>query len=263
MNLRGTLALAVVGLALVVAELVQRTLVQGAVVLFPRRRHRILAAWQQLMARFVLGSIRLLGGARFGDIPRIPGGSDVLILMNHQSLLDIPLVIRAVRPTYPRIVTRERYAHGKPLISHMVRLYQYPTVNPGATSKSGLEQLGRTAADTAVPIAIYPEGTRTRDGEIRSFKRGGLKAILAERSWQVWIVTVDGYWECARLADFRANVSGIRGRMQAAGPFPSPSPDAGEQSVEDFIDEMHGRMVGDLAALRTATRKEIKGAGQP
>ena len=250
MNLRGNLTLAVVGLGLVLAELVQRTFIQVGVVLFHRRRHRILAAWQQLMARFVLGSIRHLGGARFDDIPRIPGGSDVLILMNHQSLLDIPLVVRSVRPTYPRIVTRERYAHGKPLISHMVRLYQYPTVNPGATAKSDLARLENEARNTPVPIVIYPEGSRTRDGELRPFKRGGLTSIVGAKQWQIWVVTVDGYWQCAKLKDFTASVSGIRGRIHASGPYSAPPPGSSTEEIDAFVDTMRKRMDADLQALR-------------
>ena len=53
-------------------------------------------------------------------------------LMNHQSLFDIPLVVQSVVRGYPRIVTRQRYSRSIPLISHMVKLYQYPVVAPSA-----------------------------------------------------------------------------------------------------------------------------------
>jgi len=171
--------------------------------------------------------------------------------MNHQSLMDIPLIVRAMAPGYPRIVTRERYANGKPLISHMVRLYQYPTVNPRATVRSDLRRLTEAAAESPVPVVIYPEGTRTRDGEIGKFKRNGLRAILAGRSWEVWVVTVDGYWECARLEDFREKVSQIRGKMRVDGPFQSPAPDADPAGLDDFMDEMRDAMKAGLAALRS------------
>ena len=206
--------------------------------------------WQQGIASTVLGLVRFVGGARIGDIPQLPSGSGVLILMNHQSLLDIPLVVRSVRPGYPRIITRARYASGKPLISHMLKLYQYPLVDPRATVRSDLERLAQTAAESPVPMVIYPEGTRTRNGSLGRFKRSGLKAILDARSWEVWLVTADGYWQCAKLEDFRESVSSIRGTMTADGPWKSPGPGADPTEMEAFIRDMEARMGHALEDLR-------------
>lgn len=247
LKIRGTLTIGAVGLALAACDLIQRTLVAGLVRIAPSRRERILAAWQQGMARLVLGSARTLGGAHFGAIPQLPARPGVLVLMNHQSLLDIPLVVRALEGSYPRIVTRARYARGKPLISHMVRLYQYPTVQPGATVRGHVQTLGEAASESPVPVVIFPEGTRTRDGEIGSFKRAGLQALLAARPWEVWILVADGTWQAARLVDFLENVSTIRATLTAVGPFTWSDPTADPAA---FIGELHGRMVEALEALR-------------
>jgi 1-acyl-sn-glycerol-3-phosphate acyltransferase len=202
------------------------------------------------MARMMLGAVTLVGGARVAGIPKIPSRKGVLVLMNHQSLLDIPLVVRSLRPGYPRIVTRDRYASGKPLISHMVRLYQYPTVNPRSTVRGDLDVLGDAVAGSPVPVVIFPEGTRTRSGDIRDFKRGGLRAILARGPWEVWIAVADGYWECARLQDFLEDVSTINGEMTVEGPFQAPAPGVPDGEMEDFIDQMETRMREMLAGLR-------------
>ena len=251
MKIRGILTVATASSALLVGEVIQRTLIVAAIRLFPSRRESILAFWQQALARIMLGSATIVGGARQREIPSIPGGPGTLVLMNHQSVMDIPLVVRAVRDTYPRIVTRVRYAHGKPLISHMIRLYQYPTVDPSATVRSGLDDLRKQTASSPVPVVIFPEGSRTRDGELGKFRRMGLRAILGGRSWQVWIVAVDGWWEVARLTDFIDNVSKVEGRMTAIGPFTSPEPG---ESVGAFIAEMERRMGGLFGELRGALR---------
>jgi 1-acyl-sn-glycerol-3-phosphate acyltransferase len=250
LKIRGTLSIAVAAMTLVVADVFQRTIISMAVFLFPRRRDAILASWQQCMARSMLWAVTRIGGATVGGIPNIPARDGVLVLMNHQSLIDIPLVVRSLRPSYPRIVTRERYASGKPLISHMVRLYQYPTVNPRSTVRGHLSGLGEETAGSPVPVVIFPEGTRTRDGEVGRFKRPGLRAILSGRSWEVWLAVADGYWQCARLKDFRSSVSDIHGSMTVDGPITSPDPDSGPEVIETFIDEMENRMGQMLSELR-------------
>ena len=247
MKIRGILTVATAASALLVGEVIQRTLIVAAIRLFPSRRESILAFWQQALARIMLGSATIVGGARQREIPSIPSGPGTLVLMNHQSVMDIPLVIRAMPHTYPRIVTRVRYAHGKPLISHMVRLYQYPTVDPGATVRSSLDDLRKQTASSPKPIVIFPEGSRTRDGALGKFRRMGLRAILGGRSWQVWIVAIDGWWEVARLTDFIDDVSNVEGRMSAIGPFTSPEPG---ESVGAFIAEMEQRMRRLFGELR-------------
>ena len=104
LKLRGYLTLGVIGAGLIVGEPLQRIVVAGLVRLFPSRRIVILTRWQRLLAHFILRTARMLGGARIQPPPAIPGGEGVLVLMNHQSVLDIPLVVAAL-PVHPRIVT--------------------------------------------------------------------------------------------------------------------------------------------------------------
>ena len=172
-------------------------------------------------------------------VPTKPG---VLVVMNHQSLLDIPLVVQTVADGgYPRIVTRQRYARWIPLISHMVRLYRYPVVNPSGTKEEirrSLEQIGELARESDVPLAVFPEGSRTKDGEIARFKRGALATILTTRSWTVYVFVADGFWRAAKYKDFLHNVRGVRGKVAHVGVFEWTDPGADpEPFIASRIDE--------------------------
>jgi len=262
-NVRGALTIVVLGLAFLVGDVVQRTLIAGAVRLFPRRRIRILSKWQHLWAAVCLGAVRHIGGATIDRPPRVEAGPGTLVVMNHQSVLDIPLVVAALRPMHPRIVTRSRYARGKPLISHMVRLYQYPTVDPRAMRRGDIVRVAEQAASSPVPVVIYPEGTRSRSGRIAPFRRAGLSAILAERRWEVVMVTIDGYWSLRTLDDFLKGSSRIEGHMRVDGPWPSPEPvgDVDDTREDPALVDFIERMEETMRAAITDMRGEDAGAG--
>jgi 1-acyl-sn-glycerol-3-phosphate acyltransferase len=172
--------------------------------------------------------------------------------MNHQSLFDIPLVIQTVQdPGYARIVTRKRYVERWiPVISHMVRLYQYPVVDPTANRdeiRESLDEMARAGAESAVPIAVFPEGTRTRDGEIGRFKKGGLSTLLAARPWTVYLFVVDGFWRSARFKDFVSGIADVNGKLEHVGTLEWTDPSADPTA---FIAEVRNMMKERLSAMR-------------
>jgi hypothetical protein len=247
LKLRGYLTLGFIGGGLILADPFQRIVIAGLARLLPAKRLAILTWWERLLAHFVIGSTRILGGAHIPPPPELPGREGVLVLMNHQSLLDIPLVVAALRPLHPRIITRARYMRGKPLISHMTRLYQYPEVDPRANARAQISAIAENGRTSPVPMMIFPEGHRTRDGEIGPWKEGGLRGLLGVRKWTVHLLVADGYWRSARIVDFVKNVSTVDGRAVALGPFEWTDPGA---DPEPFITEMRERMIAALASLR-------------
>jgi hypothetical protein len=122
-------------------------------------------------------------------------------------------------------------------------------VDPGAPIGPQTEALERVARETPHPLVLYPEGTRTRDGEVGAWKTGALRAILGARSWDVHLLVVDGFWRSARWSEFVSNVGRIRGRTTRMGPFRSPPPG---EDPEPFVSEMRARMCARLAAMRAA-----------
>jgi 1-acyl-sn-glycerol-3-phosphate acyltransferase len=191
------------------------------------------------------GSV-MLGGAQLGPRQPIPSHSGVLVIMNHQSLLDIPLVVRAMEGVYPRIVTRQRYTQGIPLISHMIRLCQYPLVDPKATVRGHLRGLEEAARNGETSLVIFPEGTRSADGSLGTWKRSGLRTLLSSRPWQVYVAVADGLWRARSLRDFMRDISSADIRMTHVGPFQcSPGDD-----VEAFVEAMQVQMQESLRSLR-------------
>ena len=158
----------------------------------------------------------------------------------------------ALVDAHPLIVTRKRYERWIPLISHLIRLYQYPVVDPTANAKdmkASLRQLRNAAKECDVPFVIFPEGTRTKDGEVGPFKTTGLKLVLKQRPWTVYVLVGDGFWKRAKLKDLLGGMDSIRGTLSVLGPFAWDDP---KGDPEAFAAEMRALMVERLAELRAA-----------
>lgn len=253
MKLRGYLALAIVCIGLLLTDIVQRLVITPWVLLRPSRRVPVLTGWINFMARLVTRPLVRIGGAHIPGPERlVPSGPGVLIFMNHQSLFDIPLVVQSVEGGYPRIVTRKRYGRWIPLISQMTRLYQYPLVDPSAnpgTMRKTYAELREVARTSDVPIVVFPEGTRSRDGSIGPFRKKGANLLLRARPWKVYVLVADGFWKQPRFRDFLGGIADIRGDVALAGTldWTDPKADAGP-----FLEQVRSLMETELARMRSA-----------
>lgn len=248
--IRGYVTLILVLLLLALSDPVQRFIIGPFVTLFPSKRTVVLTRWQKLMAAICTSPISFIGGVRFPPVPQVPTGPGRLILMNHQSVFDIPLVVRMVDGGYPRIITRRRYWKWIPLISHMLRLYQYLKVDPAANAsemRRQLEEIGEVARTSEFPIAVFPEGTRTKDGEIGRFRPRGLQTILKQRAWTVHVMVVDGFWERAKMMHFLRGMGDIRGSLKEIAVLEWTDPEA---ESDAFVRDIRERMVAALAEMR-------------
>jgi 1-acyl-sn-glycerol-3-phosphate acyltransferase len=212
--------------------------------------------------RFVAGlTLRVvaLSGARIEMPARIPCERPTLLVMNHQSLLDIPVAVRCLDRGALRFVTRRSYARGIPLVSHMLRLYECPLVEPRRPSREEVASLQRTAETTSTPLLIFPEGSRSRDGSIGPFKRAGLRAILGARAWSVYLVVGDGFWRCGALRDFAQNVGGIRGQVRWMGPLEPPRE---PEKLDEFITSIRDHILRIINDMRNSSEVIHEGSAR-
>ncbi|MEJ2722451.1 MAG: 1-acyl-sn-glycerol-3-phosphate acyltransferase, partial [bacterium] len=163
---------------------------------------------------------------------------------------DIPIAFWSVVGGYSRMITRERYRRGLPLISHMVRLYDHPTVRPGERMATEIHRLRELAKTSDRPIVIFPEGRRSHDGEIGRFRTAGLKTLLSARTWKVYAIVVDGLWRTTSVGDFVENVKSMRVKSEDLGPF-----DFNHETddADQFVADLERRMRSKLEAMRHPT----------
>jgi 1-acyl-sn-glycerol-3-phosphate acyltransferase len=261
LSLRGIATVSLVAIFFLVSDLFQRALVCPAARMLSGHGPAVHGRWQRFMSRTLFMILKRCGGA---DIPRpgrVPGGPGILILMNHQSLLDIPMAIASGEGVFSRIVTRQRYARWIPVISHTIRTLDYPVVNPRAKAGTGrrlLEQLDQVARTSVAPLIVFPEGTRSIDGEIGRFRTAGLGRILGAREWIVYVLVGDGYWRHGKLVHLLGGMQKIKGRLSVLGPIEWSDPAV---DPADFIARMRNLMVDELARVREGGTDLVPGPG--
>ena len=228
----------------------QRVLLWPAIVLVPRRRRALVRAWLRFHALMTLRMARVFAGVRLTTNGSLPAESWIAV-MNHQSVLDIPLGLSLVTGPYALIPTRARYRRGIPGISPLSRLARFPFLSQRRTlSRPELASLTDAADQVArgeQSLLIFPEGHRTDDGRIGRFMRNGLRITLARASRPIYCVVADGMAHIRTFADSFVRFADTHIRVVVLGPFDPPSDDA---QVDAFIDMLHQRMTAALDAIR-------------
>ncbi len=106
----------------------------------------------------------------FEGLPRRGGA---LLCANHQSWLDIPLIGSSLwRPV--RFVARHTLGQ-QPLLALIMRRCGAILIQRGVADKAALKTIEAALARGEL-VAIFPEGTRTRDGSVGPFRGGALVA---------------------------------------------------------------------------------------
>jgi 1-acyl-sn-glycerol-3-phosphate acyltransferase len=234
---------------LTIFDLGQRLIIWPAVLLYPVKRRAIVRRWLRFLAKGSLWISRWFGGVRVTTTGTAPTES-CLLVMNHQSLLDITISVNAAEGPQAVIPTRERYGHGIPGISSLTKLGGFPLVTqqprPSKAEVAGLLAAAKDLAAGETTLIIYPEGHRTTDGSIQPFMRSGLRLLLSRAQRPIYYVVSDGLWHARTLKETVHSFANSRVDVVIRGPFPPPA----KEDIDSFIDDLHARMTATLAEIR-------------
>lgn len=230
-----------------VAPLTLYLIVVPWITLRPSQAKRVGAAWVSWLARSLTFLMRG-GGARFKFEGEIDCNQPSVVIMNHQSLLDIPPLINILKQQLPRFVVRAKYARGIPTVSRAIRFIDCIPVDPKRERAGAVLALQRAAREGLQhAVLVYPEGHRSRDGEVLPFRPAGLTALLQGKPLPVWIIVNDGLWRLRTLGDTFFALGTVRCRMKVIGPVMSPEDPA---DLPAFIEEQRQILIRELAKMR-------------
>ncbi len=153
--------------------------------------------WRSLTYRFIMFWVHIFTKVPFPTRVHgkhhLPPGQGALIVSNHASFFDIPFVAKAAAGRHVCFVARESLAKNR-LLGFVMRSCGAVLIDPKSGDRKALKRVVAhlKAGDL---VAMFAEGTRSRDGRLLPFKRG---ALLAARQAKVPVVP------CALLGTHRA-----------------------------------------------------------
>jgi len=116
------------------------------------------------------------------NFTKLPNNRPLIVICNHQSMWDIPPLIWKFRRHHLKFIAKKELAKNIPSISYNLN-YGGSVVIDRKKPIEAVEKIrlfSNYISSKNYAVCIFPEGTRNPAGEIRSFKAGGLRALLEE-----------------------------------------------------------------------------------
>jgi len=113
------------------------------------------------------------------DLSNLPPGRNCVFLSNHQSALDIPILLLATMPRHARFMAKEEL-FKIPFIGWGMTLTGFIPIrrdNPRHSAEV-FKQLTTTKTGARFSYVIFPEGTRSPDGRLQPLKLGSIGLVV-------------------------------------------------------------------------------------
>lgn len=135
----------------------------------------------------------------------IPKNVPLILVANHQSLYDIPPIIWYLRAYAPKFIGKKELGRGLPSISINLRHNGSLLIDrkKPAQALQSLKDFGQKAKENNHMVVIYPEGTRSRDGELKPFKTNGLLTLMEQMQGGYIIpLSIKNSWKILKWGTF-------------------------------------------------------------
>jgi 1-acyl-sn-glycerol-3-phosphate acyltransferase len=118
---------------------------------------------------------------------------------------DIPPVIWFMRHHHPKFVSKKELGKGIPSVSYNLR-HGGSVLIDRKDSKQAISQiakLGKYIETTGRSAVIFPEGTRSRNGEPKKFQPMGLKILMKQAPSALIVpISINNSWKMLKYGKF-------------------------------------------------------------
>jgi 1-acyl-sn-glycerol-3-phosphate acyltransferase len=171
--------------------------------------HLIARIW----ARSILMASRV--HVRVDGLSNIEPDKSYIYMANHQSNFDIPVLLGYLPVQFRWLAKAELFKI--PMFGRAMLAAGYVKIDR-FNQQSAFESISEAAQKmkNGVSVMIFPEGTRSKDGRIRPFKKGGF-VMAVDSGVPIVPVIIRGTWPIMAKSSLRINRGDVE--MEIAGPI--------------------------------------------
>ena len=184
---------------------------------------------------------------RFSELP-----PQFIVISNHQSLLDIPCYMNYFRDKSLRFVAKAELGRHIPLVSEMLRAQEHcliPRRASPVTAMKTLEDFAKRVLDRGQIPVLFPEGSRTRNGNVGKFYSAGFRKLAEATALPVVVCALDGVWEIGRLRTIMTNLKNGSYKVTIVKIYDAPKTKEAQNAI---LEEAPRLIQAQLDAWRTA-----------
>lgn len=158
---------------------------------------------------FLTSSYYLLGNTvTFTNRQALPTDRPILFIANHQSMYDIPPLIYFLKSYHAKFISKIELAKGIPSISFNLKHGGAANIDRKDPKQSIAEilKLAKNMKDKKWSVVIFPEGTRSKTGIVKTFAVGGIATILKKAPETMIVpIAIQNSWKMVRYGNFPLN----------------------------------------------------------
>lgn len=175
--------------------------------LFGKAAHRRSVEWLNFCLVHALWILGTRISVRFAQ--PLPAGRAIIFIANHQNKLDVAGISWYLRRHSPKFVSKIELAKGIPSVSYNLRHSGAALIDRDDIRQALKEigRLGKLIEEERCAAVIFPEGTRSLNGEVAPFQTGGVKILLKKApSALVVPICIRNTWALNRFGRFPMSV---------------------------------------------------------
>jgi len=150
----------------------------------------------------LVGTYYLVGcSVKFRYKVKPPTNRPIIFVANHQSMYDIPPLIYHLRKYHTKFISKIELTKNIPSISFNLKYGGGANIDRTDKKQSVAEilKLGQRLKDNNWSAAIFPEGTRSKNGVMKEFRIGGIATLLKKAPNAIIVpIAVENAWEMVR-----------------------------------------------------------------
>jgi len=144
----------------------------------------------------------LLGNrVTFINQQQLPQDRPIIFIANHQSMYDVPPIIYHLRHYHAKFISKVELTKGILSISYNLKVGGGANINRHDPRQSITEllKLAGRMKDNNWSTVIFPEGTRSKDGHVRTFQSAGVATILKKCPNALLVpIAINNAWKMVR-----------------------------------------------------------------